>query len=391
MIANVHNYRGALPEKRVDLYAEICDVLLGHWQRGKGLGERLTAAQRRVALQPLADAMMRRNLREIRTQDALAVMREHLLRIGISEEEIPAFLPDLQANCGVLVEKEVDVWAFAHLTFQEYLCAAHWKASGKALQWEFPQWQSLIAESWWHETLLLYAAQQDATPLVNACLQINSPSALRLAANMSREALQLESSLRETIAVSLKTLIIQLRREPKAVSEEEFIEVFQLDDQWRPLAYIQNEYEDQGEVIIDHATGLMWQKSGSDEELTYQAAPNYIIQLNQQRFAGHSDWRLPTIPELMSLLEPEKQANDLYINPRFDARQRWCWSADRILESSEQSASRQGGLLAWFQRLRGRGRRGSSGSAWDVLFLNGSVHWDYFPYASYVRAVRSRQ
>ncbi len=34
----------------------------------------------------------------------------------------------------------------------------------------------------------------------------------------------------------------------------------------------------------------------------------------------------------MSLLEPEKQSNNLYINPIFDSKQRLCWSADRVLE-----------------------------------------------------------
>ena len=36
-LSDFRHYRGALPDRRVELYAEICDVLLGHWQRAKGM------------------------------------------------------------------------------------------------------------------------------------------------------------------------------------------------------------------------------------------------------------------------------------------------------------------------------------------------------------------
>lgn len=41
MIATVHRYRGALPGRRVGLYTEICDVLLGHWREAKGMQDPL--------------------------------------------------------------------------------------------------------------------------------------------------------------------------------------------------------------------------------------------------------------------------------------------------------------------------------------------------------------
>lgn len=130
-----------------------------------------------------------------------------------------------------------------------------------------------------------------------------------------------------------RTPVIRLRNKPLMVSEKETREVFRLIS-WSPREYIQNNFEDKGDVVIDYATGLMWQKSGSDKTLTYEEAQAYIEELNREQFAGYTDWSLPTIPELMSLLEPEKQVNDLYINLIFDTKQKWCWSSDQESLSS---------------------------------------------------------
>ena len=224
----------------------------------------------------------------------------------------------------------------------------------------------MIEETRWHETLRLYAAQADANLLVQTCLALKTKPALLLAADIDKEVLQLKPALREALANETKKMVVRLRREPLVVSQDEARSVFDLDENWRPLQYVQNQFERRGEVVMDHATGLMWQQAGSKKDLTYQAALEYVVQLNAQRFAGYADWRLPTIAELCSLLEPEKQANDLYINPIFDAEQWWCWSADRLPEKEARSA----------------------GPAWHILFRNGRVRWDDLDGKGFVRVVR---
>ncbi len=366
MIANVHNYRGTLPEKRIELYSEICDVLLGHWQRAKGVGDTLTVAQKRVVLQPLAEAMMIRKTRALPCSDALDVMREHLLQIGISEQDVSMFLGNVRDRSGLLQEQEPDMWGFAHLTFQEYLCATHWKDSGKASSGTSKQWQRFIEDSWWHETLRLYAAQCNASSLIQACLERNTDAALQLASNLTEEALKIDGSLRDAVKNARKLPRIRLRSSPQRIAAEKAEEAFRVKGDGiylKPLEYIRNEYEGRGDVVLDRATGLIWQQSGSAKWLSYTEAQKYVEALNRQKFAGYTDWRLPTIPELLSLVEPEKGSNGLYIDPIFDPEQRWCWSADTVA--------------------------GSSGSAWRVGFLIGGVGWGFFQDDYYVRCVRS--
>lgn len=59
-------------------------------------------------------------------------------------------------------------------------------------------------------------------------------------------------------------------------------------------------------VVVDRGTNLMWQQAGSDRSRPFDAATEYIQGLNEQSYGGHSDWRLPTLEETMSLLTQVK-------------------------------------------------------------------------------------
>ena len=156
---------------------------------------------------------------------------------------------------------------------------------------------------------------------------------------------------------------VSLRSQPLKVPTKRKHMEFELTTVSRPAEYIHNEFQARGRVIADRATGLMWQKSGS-RRLNYRRAQKYIAGLNRKRFAGHADWRVPTIPELLSLLEPNKQSNGLFINPLFHKRQDNCWSAD-MQDSSSLS------------------------SAWIVTFYFGDVYRYTMDTRLYVRAVRT--
>ena len=198
LIAMLHRYHEQLPGRWVELYAEICELLLGSWQQGKKRPEALTAAQKRVALQPLAAEMMFKKIRDIHTDDALRLITEPLQRVGLVGESVAYFLKHLQDSSGLLLEHETGRWRFAHLTFQEYFAAAHF-LEPKTNQ----DWNELVNDSWWHETLGLYAAQRDATPLVQACLTNDSTTALMLAASCLEEPLELDGEVRRQVETRL--------------------------------------------------------------------------------------------------------------------------------------------------------------------------------------------
>ncbi len=90
----------------------------------------------------------------------------------------------------------------------------------------------------------------------------------------------------------------------------------------------QYELQKDGKVVCDHSSGLMWQRAGSQNDMNYRDAKNYISALNKDRFAGYSDWRLPTLEEAISLMVPAKKDGALHIDPLFDPFQKRVWTSD---------------------------------------------------------------
>jgi len=82
-------------------------------------------------------------------------------------------------------------------------------------------------------------------------------------------------------------------------------------------------------VVADNATGLMWHQSGSDDEISWEKAKEWIKKLNKGGYAGYQDWRLPTVDEAASLLIPSEKNGDLYIDPVFSKKAgEYIWTGD---------------------------------------------------------------
>ncbi len=192
MIATVHRYRSALPGRRVELYKEICEVFLGKRQEAKGIDLDLVPAQKQAVLQALAYAMMCNNIREIKATQAIEIIRAPLVLVNPNLQ--PAdFLKSIEQQSGLLIEREMGIYGFAHKTFQEYLTSMYILDS--KLESEL---NNKINDDWWHEVIKLYSAQTDATGIITVCLDQNPPSAqaLSLAIQCLEEARQVQPHIK---------------------------------------------------------------------------------------------------------------------------------------------------------------------------------------------------
>jgi hypothetical protein len=71
-------------------------------------------------------------------------------------------------------------------------------------------------------------------------------------------------------------------------------------------------------TTTDKTTGLMWQRHGLDIT-SIRKMRQHVARLNSERYAGFADWRLPTLAEALSLMEPQKNDQDLHLDPAFSA------------------------------------------------------------------------
>ncbi len=192
MIATVHRYRGALPGSRVDLYGEICQVMLWRRQEAKKLPIEPNGDKKEALLRGLAFAMMQRQVRDLPRAEIIAEIGPALRRMSrkLTTEE---FLADIGSN-GLLIERESGLHSFAHQTFQEYFAATHIRAKG------LPNvLVDAVDDVWWRETTLLYTARSDADPIVRACLISTSVTALSLAFDCAEQGSELAPELRDRL------------------------------------------------------------------------------------------------------------------------------------------------------------------------------------------------
>lgn len=83
-----------------------------------------------------------------------------------------------------------------------------------------------------------------------------------------------------------------------------------------------NTYSDNGDgTITDEATGLMWMQDDRDEALNWEDALGYA---ENKEYAGYSDWRLPDVKELQSIVDYSRSpatTSSAAIDPIFNCSQ----------------------------------------------------------------------
>jgi formylglycine-generating enzyme required for sulfatase activity len=116
-------------------------------------------------------------------------------------------------------------------------------------------------------------------------------------------------------------------------------------------------------TVTDKSTDLMWQQETiPNNTMSWRQALSYCEKLN---LGGHTDWRLPTIKELQSLVDYSRY------NPAIDTTY-FPTAVSSLYWSSTTYASNT--LLAW-----------------GVYFYNGHDYTNYENGNLYVRAVRGVQ
>jgi hypothetical protein len=127
------------------------------------------------------------------------------------------FLKLIENSSGLLLECENGIYAFAHLTFQEYLAAKH--IQEEKLESHFLNY---VGTPWWHETIRLYAALGDASNIVEACISTSDPSvpALTLAVECLEEAPAIQPRLRDKVNGLVRDGIEHHDRERRGLAAE---------------------------------------------------------------------------------------------------------------------------------------------------------------------------
>jgi len=93
-------------------------------------------------------------------------------------------------------------------------------------------------------------------------------------------------------------------------------------------------------TVNDVQQQLMWKQQDSYQELkkwlNWKMAGDYIRKLNEEKFAGHDDWRLPSRGELATLYEENKSipwqyywtTNQVHMDPIFGYTSCCFWSGE---------------------------------------------------------------
>ena len=136
-------------------------------------------------------------------------------------------------------------------------------------------------------------------------------------------------------------------------------------------------------TLTDSATGLMWEKLSRDGSLHDATIPYSweealgvkVAGLNAERFAGHRDWRLPSLAELYSLVDPSTS------NPAAPSLlQQGCTPGCSVTQCS---------CIQFYDYWTSTTHHGDPRAAWTVMFAGGELGRNPKQSRYYARAVRS--
>ncbi len=208
MMARFHreNKQGAeLPQSKVELYQDICELQLGRRPTARGIPLLLQSInQRQEVLQVVALAMMMEaaksfdtdeedRFRQIQGTQLLKLLNESLIKID-SDVDAKEFLVQMLQVSELLVQRDEGIYQFSHLSFQEFLAAMEIeKLNQESLLYEH------LGLSAWKDMILFYASLVNPTKLIQEALNRHQIDLAYLIYQQSDKRQNLSSFERETL------------------------------------------------------------------------------------------------------------------------------------------------------------------------------------------------
>jgi serine/threonine-protein kinase len=200
----------------------------------------------------------------------------------------------------------------------------------------------------WHEFFLRAIAKDPAKRFASAEEMLEALDRLEREWQTRRDATCLMASQLGNPAPAFDHSAAGLRSHAIKIDPSRAREAFGVDGLWRPSPYVDNRFTALGDGSVrDDATGLVWQQFGSPYPLSWTDSRDYVAELNREGFASCDGWRLPTAPELTSLLRPIPHQADFCIEPVFGRRQTTLWSCDRRSFTAAWFVDIEMGFVSW--------------------------------------------
>lgn len=202
---------GKLPDDRALLYRLCVEGLLHHWDRRRGIRSEYGLEEKLRACREVALAMQAEDRAEFPSARVQEVFTRTLGNVARAQR----LLEHVRYRTGLLLERRPGTFAFAHLTFQEYL-AARAIQEGNTIGIDAESLAREHADGRWNEVIALYCGLAPATQ-VRALVEllVEEKFSLMLAEVLTEAYLAAGQHLSQDIDLRLR-IITRIARLPRS-------------------------------------------------------------------------------------------------------------------------------------------------------------------------------
>ena len=193
---------GQLPKDRAMLYKLCVEGLLHHWDHRRGIRSEFSLTEKLRVSREVAIAMQADDRAEYEAAKVL-----HIFAVVLNDQKrAKQLLEHIRYRTGLLIERRAGVFAFAHLTFQEYLaaCAVY---EGNRLNIGARTLAQEHSDSRWKEVIALYcglAPTEAARRMIEDL--IIQPDSLQIAEVLAESFLSSSSELLHVVDLRSRLL-----------------------------------------------------------------------------------------------------------------------------------------------------------------------------------------